>query len=411
MVALLFFTSALNYANRIALATVFPLLRADLHMSDVELAAVGSLFSWSYALASPLAGYVADRYSRSRLVVISLAVWSIAAGAAGFAATTGQLLATRVFLGLAECIYMPAAVVLIASHHPVRTRATAMALHLNGQNLGLIGGGFLGGYLGERFGWRPMSFILGFGGLGLAVLCQLFLRDAKTAPLPQTVAARPPLRIQDVFGVLRTPTFAIILIESMILSGGSWMYDTWTPLFYHETFGLSLASAGFSATSVIGISCFLGMMVGAVASDRIAARRLDWRMLLQTSAYALAAPCLFGFFFSRSFALLSTLLFMFTFLRSIGTANEHPIVCDVLPPSQRSTAIGLMNCANAVAGGLVILAAGYLKGGMGLGKVIGDSSVLMIAATALTLFGYAFTIRRDLQRAGAVAALQFEARV
>ena len=148
VVALLFLCSALNYANRIALATTFPLLRLDLHMSDVALAAVGSFFSWSYAFASPVAGYIADRFSRSRLIVISLTVWSIAAGLAGFSATVGQLLATRVLLGLAECIYMPAAVVLIASHHPVRTRATAMAIHLNGQNFGLIGGGFLGGYLG-----------------------------------------------------------------------------------------------------------------------------------------------------------------------------------------------------------------------------------------------------------------------
>ena len=388
-------------------------------MSDVALAAVGSLFSWSYAIASPLAGYVADRYSRSRLVILSLTVWSIAAGLAGFAATTHQLLATRVLLGLAECIYMPAAVVLIASHHPARTRATAMALHLNGQNFGLIAGGFLGGYLGERFGWRPMSFILGFGGLGLALAAQLFLRDAKTAVPPAAMPAKDPgPRFKSLIAglprlatTLRTPTFAIILVESMILSGGSWMYDTWMPLFYHDTFGLSLAKAGFSSTFVIGVSCFLGMMAGAVGSDRIAARRLDRRMLLQTVAYAIATPCLLVFFFSRGFWVISILLFAFTFLRAIGTANEHPMVCDVLPASQRSTAIGLMNCANSLAGGGAILAAGYLQSGTGLGRVIGDSSVLMVAATLLTSFGYAFTIRKDLQRAGTLPALQLRARI
>lgn len=57
LVLVLFFVAALNYADRVALMAVFPLLRKDLGMSDVALAAVGSLFLWSYGLCSPWLGF------------------------------------------------------------------------------------------------------------------------------------------------------------------------------------------------------------------------------------------------------------------------------------------------------------------------------------------------------------------
>ena len=61
VLALLFCAGGLNYADRTAISTLFPLLRADLAMTDVGMAAVGSLFLWSYAATSPIAGIVADR--------------------------------------------------------------------------------------------------------------------------------------------------------------------------------------------------------------------------------------------------------------------------------------------------------------------------------------------------------------
>mgnify|MGYP000950074262 CR=1 FL=1 len=129
LVALLFCVAALNYADRTAITTVFPLLRSDLGMSDVELGAVGSFFLWAYALASPLAGSLADRTSRSRLIVCSLAAWSLITLASGLVASTWQLLALRSLLGFAEALYLPAAIALIADYHVGPTRSRAIGLH------------------------------------------------------------------------------------------------------------------------------------------------------------------------------------------------------------------------------------------------------------------------------------------
>ena len=346
-----------------------------------------------YAAFSSFVGFVADRFSRSRLIAISLAAWSISSGLAGFAASANQLLATRVLLGLSECMYLPAAVALIAHHHPIRTRATAMAIHVAGMSVGVIGGGFLGGYLGARFGWRAMCFILGFGGLALAAAAHVTLRDGPVREEKST--ARPRANLRDLPELLRTPTFAVIILESMILSVGTWIFYNWLPLFYHDTFGLSLAGAGFSGTFMLESSAVLGMTLGGIQSDRAAAQWPGRRMLLLAISYWLAAPCLLIFVLSRSYWLISASLFLFSLLRSAGTANEHPTVCDVLPEARRSTAVGMMNSANCFAGGLGVMAAGYFKSAIGLAGIMSSVSVLVVAGAVLTHLGYARFIRSD----------------
>src|SRR5690606_10628386 len=57
------FAAALNYADRAAMSAVLSAVRTDLGVSDVSLGLLGSVFLWSYAVGSPIAGSLADRYS------------------------------------------------------------------------------------------------------------------------------------------------------------------------------------------------------------------------------------------------------------------------------------------------------------------------------------------------------------
>src|SRR5215204_5474806 len=113
LIAILTPIAALNYCDRMAIAAVFPLLRTELGVSDVWLGAIGSTFLWSYAVGSPIVGWVADRWSRTRIVQFSLIGWSLVTLATGLTRNTNQLLAMRLLLGLAECAYLPAAVGLL----------------------------------------------------------------------------------------------------------------------------------------------------------------------------------------------------------------------------------------------------------------------------------------------------------
>ena len=382
-VALLFFCAGLNYGDRTAISSVFPLLQAEFGMTDVQLGELGSFFLWSYALGSPFAGMLADRFSRRKLIAGSLAAWSLATLATGFAQSATQLLAIRAVLGLSECAYLPAAVGLIADHHGPLTRGRALGVHLAGLQLGLIAGGSLAGYLGQHGGWRQPFFVLGAAGLLLSAICAVFLEDvAEPHAAPKMDA---PLQIRR---LLSRPLYQLILVEAMLVSVGTWMFYNWMPLYFSETFHMSLAAAGFSGTALLQAAAMLAVLCGSALSDAVAKQSESKRLLLMAVFYLASAPFLLIFAVKNTFTWVSVAVILFAFLRAMGGANEPPILCGMLPARERSTAQGLMNTLNALAGGIGIFAAGWLKKDFGLGGVFAGVSILMALAAVVALAAY-----------------------
>ena len=130
--------AALNYADRAALSAVLPELQREFALTDVQLGLFGSVFLWCYALGSPLAGAWADRQPRHRIVILSIALWSGVTLLTGLATGFASVLGLRGALGLAECLYLPAATALIATHHSSATRGRAMSIHSVGLNCGVV---------------------------------------------------------------------------------------------------------------------------------------------------------------------------------------------------------------------------------------------------------------------------------
>lgn len=406
LVGLLFLVGALNYGDRTAISSVFPLLRSDLHASDVGLGAIGTVFLWAYALASPFAGYLADRVSRSRTIVVSLAAWSAVTLATGLVTSLGQLLVTRLLLGLAEAAYLPAAIALIADYHSSRTRATAIGFHTAGLTFGLIAGGTGAGYLGQHFGWRAGFFTLGAAGLALALLAHVCLRDnapAGTRPL----SAPPPMR-RSVAKLLAIPSCIIIISEAMIVSVGTWIFLNWLPLYFKETFRMSLAAAGFAGTFMLQGAATLGVILGGYLSDAVAGRQPRRRMAIQALLYVVSAPFLLVFLARPQLAALNTSIFLFSLFGRAGTTNETPLLCDLLAPQFRSTAIGLMNTFNCFAGGVGVLVAAFLKSTLGLSGVFAGISGMMLISAGLAAAGYFFFLKRDLLRREQEACLDHD---
>jgi predicted MFS family arabinose efflux permease len=403
MLALLFCVGGLNYCDRVALAAVFPLIRIDLKMGDIGLGAVGSVFLWSYALASPLAGLLADRVSRSRMIVWTLTGWSLITLVTGLAVTEQQLLFTRVLLGFVEAAYLPAAMALIADYHSSSTRGTAIGIHTAGLTFGLVAGGAISGYLGEHFGWRLGFFALGTAGLGLAATAALVLRDAPVAPAGRRdPVAALPLRVR--LGLIfRTPSFLLIIPAGMSMAIGNNIFMNWLPLYFYDTYGMSLARAGFAGTFAMQGMAVLALILGGMFSDRVAGAKTWRRMAIQMVCLTIATPFLFVFFTPRpALGLLAACILTFSFFLKFSDCNEVPVVCDLLPPRVRSTAFGLMNTAKTLAGGIAVMVAGVLKSSHGLGPVFGAISGTTLLAAAILLPCYLFFLKSDLARRSAL---------
>jgi predicted MFS family arabinose efflux permease len=300
---------------------------------------------------------------------------------------------------LVEAAYLPAAMALIADYHPSGSRATAIALHTSGLSFGLVAGGSLAGYLGQRAGWRFGFLLLGCSGLALAAIARRFLRDAaplRAAPVP---AAPAPQLFRP---LARTPSYLFLVAAGMVAALGNNTFLNWLPLYFFDTFGMSLARAGFSGTFVVQGAAVLALILGGVVSDRVASRGPRRRMLIQIICALAAAPFLLVFFTRPQVWAVSAGVLCFSFCQKFGDANIAPLTCDLLPRRCRSTAFGLMNTANCLAGGVAVMTAGLLKRHFGLGGVFGMISATTLAFAGVLLPAYLFFLRRDL--AAALAA-------
>lgn len=408
LVAVLFVTACLNYADRAALTAVFPILRKELGMSDVALAATSSLFLWSYALFSPLAGYMGDRFSRSSVIAWSLAVWSVIVILNGLARTPTELLLMRVPLGIAESIYIPAAIALIADHHSTSTRGRAFSIHLCGFYAGLVVGSSLAGYLGERYGWRCPLFVLGVAGLLFAGFSASVLRDGPVAttlseeprPVPRPASLEIAAALRE---ILRVRTYWFLMIEAFLLSAVSFVLITWLPLFFHEAFGMDLAEAGFRGTFALQCGSVLGMMLGGLLSDRVGKKTSRRRMLIQVCCDFLSAPMLLFFLFAPNATALQLILLLFSFVLFMGGANSNPLACDLFHAEHRSLAFGIMNLTSCLSAGAGVVLSGALKARFTLPGIFASVSVIGLLGGFALLAGYYFFLRGDLRRSGVEA--------
>jgi MFS family permease len=94
VVALLIPVALLNYLDRQLVATMQKSIMGDVSGigSQEQWGHMLAWFKWTYALASPLAGYVADRFGRRHVIALSLLVWSADTWATGYVRTYDELL-------------------------------------------------------------------------------------------------------------------------------------------------------------------------------------------------------------------------------------------------------------------------------------------------------------------------------
>ena len=392
--------AAINFGDRAAFSVVLKPLREQLNLTDATLGILSSLFLWSHALGSPIAGLLADRFSRSRLVVWSLFVWS------GFILVTGasngviQLGFLRVGLGLSECLYFPAAFALMADYHGAATRGKAMSLLSAGAQFGIVAGGACAAYLAQHFGWRVGFYVLGGCGISLAAISGWFLPDA-----PTSRAASATVSTAEAFRYLLTvPSYFFILAKQILADAGTWIFLAWLPLYLLETFDMKLGEAGFAGTFMLQASLVIGIALGGWFSDRVAASDPSRRMAILGFTCIIGAPFAIVFLLTPKFVLVATAVAFGSFFRGIGTASERPAVCDIIPPRYRSTALGIMNTFATSAGALGVLVAGLLKKQFGLNTVFAFSSALNLLAGMLLLYSARRYNQRDIARARGDAA-------
>ena len=362
MVALLLPVALLNYLDRQLVATMQKSIMGSVDdlKTQAQWGHLLAWFKWTYALASPLAGYVADRFGRRHVIALSLFVWSADTWATAHAATYDQLLVTRAIMGLSEAFYIPAALALIADHHGGATRSRAVGLHQIGIYVGVMLGS-LGGYVADdpALGWRWAFTTLGAVGVVYALPLWWCLRDTprdQAAPAPRPVAAMGEL--------LGNRDFRLLLLYFTLPALAGWVVRDWMPSVLQKELGLTQGLAGVSAVVWWQGAAILSALGGGWLADRWMRRSPRGRQQVSALGMSLIVPALLGVGIvigQGSLPLAIGFLVLFGLGWGLFDSNNMPILAQIARPDQRATGYGLMNLASISCGGLADVGFGWLR--------------------------------------------------
>jgi MFS family permease len=391
VVALLVPVALLNYLDRQMLAAMKFSVMKDI--PDIALeenwGKILATFKWVYAILSPVGGYLADRFSRRRVIAGSLFVWSAVTWVTGHVTTYDQLLTTRAVMGISEAFYMPAALALIADFHLGPTRSRAVGLHQMGIYAGVIVGGF-SGYLADSptLGWRMAFDACGLVGVLYAVPLFIFLRNA---PRPAGTADRrhtsPGGALRELLG---NGSFILLVFYFTLPALAGWIVRDWMPAILKAEFGIGQGKAGVSATIYWQAAAIVGAISGGWLADRWMRRSERGRIFVSAIGMSLIVPAVFGLGYAPQTGLL-WIAIAFLILFGLGwgffDSNNMPILCQIARPDLRATGYGIMNLVSISCGGFADWGFGILRDRhvplFGIFGIFASAAVLSIALVLL----------------------------
>ncbi|HEV8658174.1 MAG TPA: MFS transporter [Thermoanaerobaculia bacterium] len=340
----------LNFLDRTLIYILFTPIKKEMAFTDLELALLGTTsFVIFYTLLGIPFGRLADRTVRKNLIGAGLAVWSLFSGLTGFADNFWTLFLCRVMVGVGEATLGPAALSLLSDYFPPRMRATIQSIYASGI---AIGGGlafFLGGWIGQYFGWRWAFYLLGFPGLVLAVLVFL-LREQ---PRGRTESTAPAYTANDWKILFRSVPLRYLYLGYALFALSSNSLGIWVPTFFIRVHHMSLMLIGTAAgilSIVVGIPV---MILGGYYSDRFSRAFSGGRMAFTACAALASIPLWVALLFSNNLVVLLMLNVVLYGLALMWVGPAAADVHDIAGPHLRGLGIGIFfSTVNLVAYGI-----------------------------------------------------------
>jgi MFS family permease len=287
--------------------------------------------------SAPLLGLLADRLSRWLIVGVAVILWSLATGLSGLAATFAVLFTTRIFVGIGEGGYGPAAPTILADLFPLEKRGRIMAIFCAAIPVGSALGYVVGGVIGANLGWRYAFYMLAPPGLLLGLLC--FWQQDPRVRGHHLKQESPRRRFADYRNLFRTPSYLVNCAAQTLMTFaagglGYWMsaylaYRQQDPAAARTIFGLIVVVAGLSST-----------LIGGIVADRLRPRVPGSDFWVSGIGMLIACPLfvisLYLPFPAAWFGMFAAIFFLF-----LNTGPSNTALANVALPIVRATAFAV----------------------------------------------------------------------
>jgi MFS family permease len=363
-------------------ALVLPYVRADLGLTSAQGGYLGSVMLIAAAGGGVGFGWFADRFGRTRALMLSVVLYSFFTFACGFAHSLEQFVVFRIFLGLGMGGVWSSGAALVSESWPAEHRGKALGIMQSGWAIGYAAAVLVSGFVQPRYGWRAVFFI----GI-LPALFTLWVQRRVTEPAIWTASSRSGIPSPGLRSIFRSGigglTIALTLMNTCTLFAW-WGFNLWLPSYLKS--GAAQGGAGLSgaATTTYLFIMQAGMWVGYVTfgfvSDRFGRKR-------SYVTYLLTAAVLLAIYVSvRNPALLLVLGPLVAFAATGYFSGFGAVTAEVYPTAVRATAQGFTYNIGRLASAAAPYLVGTLADTHGFGAALLVCSAAFVAAAILWIW-------------------------
>lgn len=368
LLAFLVVLNTLNFIDRTLPQAFIVDITRDLDLTYTTFAlVVGPLFAVLYAALGTVAGALADRVHRGRLMALGVLLWSAMTAATGAVRGLVDFAGARAMVAVGEASLSPSALSLVNTVFPPVRRGVATSLYYLGISLGAGSAYLIAGTLGALVGWRMCFLILGGVGMIMAAGCLLIREPRSVGPSDETTSKQPRpgallASVREALGgFVRLPALGLTWAAAVLIQfsqGASILDQAWLvrEAGMAQSEALNLVGVVFMAGSTAGA------LLGGVLSDALASRFRAGRLIYLLGLVLVLGPTgiLLRFAEPGSSAFIGLL-----FLGSAGFTLPYgglvPTIVDLTPTRLQGAVIGLTLLGMALLGtSLGNLAAGTL---------------------------------------------------
>lgn len=139
--------------------SVLPVLIKQWHMTPVEAGAIGSYGFFGMMVGAVLFGILADRFGRTKILIASVVLFSVATALCGFAADPATFSVFRVLAGLGIGGILPTVIAMLSDYAPKGRGNTFVAIVMCFFHVGGILAAFVAMNFIPAFGWQSVYWV------------------------------------------------------------------------------------------------------------------------------------------------------------------------------------------------------------------------------------------------------------
>jgi predicted MFS family arabinose efflux permease len=151
----------LDAADKAAVSAIAGSLKQAFQIGNTDIGLLVAAVSFVGAIFTIPLGALVDRMNRKRILLVAIAVWTVAMVISGTATSFVHMLVTRIFLGAVTAAAAPSVASLVGDFFPAKARARAYGMVLGGELIGIGVGFFIAGEVSTILDWRWSLYLMG----------------------------------------------------------------------------------------------------------------------------------------------------------------------------------------------------------------------------------------------------------